>query len=133
MTAVDSIAQKIKRSRRYVFERKDFDGIASYVQVGRALNQLVERGCLMKMGYGLYTKAKTNRLTGLPMPTNPGGTDAIIQEVLKMKGVDYQIDDLSMKSIQGEITQIPSSIQFSWDSKRFSRKLTVGKRVLNGH
>ncbi|MBF4431764.1 S-adenosylhomocysteine hydrolase, partial [Vibrio anguillarum] len=29
MTAVERVYQKIKRSRRYVFERKDFDGFAS--------------------------------------------------------------------------------------------------------
>lgn len=40
MTAVECIYQKIKRSRRYVFERKDFDDVASYDQVGRALRQL---------------------------------------------------------------------------------------------
>lgn len=132
MTAVDRIFAKIKSSKRYVFERKDFDEIASYDQVGRALNQLIERGCLMKIGYGLYTKAKLNSLTGRPMPTNPGGTDAILREVLTMKGVDYQIDELSLKSINGEITQIPASVQYSWDTKQFNRKLTVGSRVLNG-
>lgn len=77
----DSIYQKIKHSRRYVFERKDFAGIASYDQVGSALNQLIYRECLMKIGYGLYTKAKLNSLTGRLMPTNPGGTDAIMREV----------------------------------------------------
>lgn len=40
MTAVECINQKIKRSRRYVFECKDFDDVASYDQVGRALRQL---------------------------------------------------------------------------------------------
>ncbi len=126
MTATDSIYQKIKRSRRYVFERKDFDGIASYDQIGRALNRLIERDCLMKIGYGLYTKARINSLTGKLMPTHPGGTDAILREVLKMKGVDYQIDALSLKSANGETTQIPSSIKYLWNTKQFNRKLIVG-------
>ena len=86
MTAVECIYQKIKRSRRYVFERKDFDDVASYDQVGRALRQLVKQGDLIKIGYGLYTKAKLNSLTGKPMPTHPGGTDALMREILKMKG-----------------------------------------------
>ncbi|MBF4338919.1 S-adenosylhomocysteine hydrolase, partial [Vibrio anguillarum] len=55
MTAVERVYQKIKRSRRYVFERKDFDGFASYDQIGRALRQLVKQGELIKLGYGLYT------------------------------------------------------------------------------
>ncbi|PMH44481.1 S-adenosylhomocysteine hydrolase [Vibrio sp. 10N.286.49.B3] len=131
MTAVDRIYQKIKRSRRYVFERKDFDGFASYDQIGRALRQLVKQGELIKLGYGLYTKARINSLTGRPMPTNPGGSDALIREVLKMKGVDFEMDNLSLQSLSGESTQIPSSVQYSWNPKQFNRKLVVGNRVLN--
>jgi len=43
MTATDRIYQKIKRFRRYVFERKDFDNYANYDQVGRVLKQLVDK------------------------------------------------------------------------------------------
>ena len=131
MTAVDRIYQKIKRSRRYVFERKDFDVFASYDQIGRALRQLVKQGELIKLGYGLYTKARINSLTGSPMPTNPGGSDALMREILKMKGVDFEMDNLSLQSLSGESTQIPSSVQYSWNPKQFNRKLAVGNRVLN--
>lgn len=131
MTAVERVYQKIKRSRRYVFERKDFDGFASYDQIGRALRQLVKQGELIKLGYGLYTKARINSLTGRPMPTNPGGSDALMREILKMKGVDFEMDSLSLQSLSGESTQIPSSVQYSWNPKQFNRKLAVGNRVLN--
>ncbi|ASA57671.1 DUF6088 family protein [Vibrio gazogenes] len=131
MTAADRINQKLKRSRRYVFERKDFEDIASYDQIGRALNQLIKQGELMKIGYGLYTKARINRLTGRLMPTNPGGSDAILREILKMKGVDFEVDSLSQQSLAGKSTQIPSSVQYSWNPKQFNRKLVVGNRVLN--
>ena len=131
MTAVERVYQKIKRSRRYVFERKDFDGFASYDQIGRALRQLVKQGKLIKLGYGLYTKARMNSLTGRPMPTNPGGSDALMREILKMKGVDFEMDKLSLQSLSGKSTQIPSSIQYSWNHKQFNRKLAVGNRVLN--
>lgn len=131
MTAVERVYQKIKRSRRYVFERKDFDGFASYDQIGRALRQLVKQGELIKLGYGLYTKARMNSLTGRPMPTNPGGSDALMREILKMKGVDFEMDKLSLQSLSGKSTQIPSSIQYSWNPKQFNRKFAVGNRVLN--
>ena len=131
MTSIDSISEKIKRSRRYVFERKDFNGIASYDQVGRALKQLVKNTQLMKLGYGLYTKARLNSLTGKPMPTHPGGTDALMREILKMKGVDFVMDSLSLQSLSGGNTQIPSSVHYSWDPKQFNRKLLVGDRALN--
>ena len=98
MTAVERISLKIKRSRRYVFERKDFENFASYAQVGRALNQLINKSELMKLGYGLYTKVRLNSLTGKLMPTHPGGTDALMREILKMKGVDFEMDPLSLQS-----------------------------------
>jgi hypothetical protein len=131
MTATDRIYQKIKRSRRYVFERKDFDNYASYDQIGRVLKQLVDKGVLIKIGYGLYTKATINSLTNKPMPTNPGGTDAIMREILKLRGVDFEMDATSLRSINGKSTQIPASIKYSWDSKQFNRNLKVGNRVLS--
>ncbi|MBB1437802.1 MAG: DUF6088 family protein [Shewanella sp.] len=131
MTATDFINQKLKRSRRYVFERKDFDNYASYDQIGRVLKKLVAQGELMKVGYGLYTKSTINSLTNKPMPKNPGGTDAIMREILKLRGVDFEMDAISKKSINGKSTQIPASIQYKWDSKQFNRIIKVGNRVLS--
>ena len=37
-------------------------------------------------------KARKNSLTGRLMPTNPGGTDALLREILKMRGVNFEID-----------------------------------------
>ncbi|HIF9368516.1 TPA: hypothetical protein ACX6RS_000550 [Photobacterium damselae] len=51
MIALDRVVLKIERSKRYVFERKDFEGMACYDQVGRALKQLVEQHLLIKIGY----------------------------------------------------------------------------------
>ncbi|MGX9458759.1 hypothetical protein ACWU37_17700 [Photobacterium damselae subsp. damselae] len=51
MIDLDRVVLKIKRSKRYVFERKDFEGIAFYAQVGLALKQLVEQHLLIKIGY----------------------------------------------------------------------------------
>ncbi|MUK48906.1 DUF6088 family protein [Aliivibrio fischeri] len=131
MTAVDRIYQKIKCSRRYVFERKDFDNDASYDQVGRVLKKLVDKGVLMKIGYGLYIKSTINSLTNKPMPTHPGGTDAIMREILRLRGVDFEMDAMSLNSINGESTQIPASIKYKWDPKFFNRNLKVGNRVLS--
>ncbi|MEC6898391.1 DUF6088 family protein [Photobacterium piscicola] len=117
MVAVERISLKIKRSRRYVFERKDFENFASYSQVCRALNKLIDKRELMKLGYGLYTKARLNSLTGKLMPTHPGGTDALMREILKMKGVDFEMDSLSLQSFAGGSPQIPSSVNYSWNKK----------------
>ncbi|SMY16225.1 DUF6088 family protein [Photobacterium aquimaris] len=131
MTAAKRISLKIKRSRRYVFERKDFEIFASYSQVGRALNQLIDKNELIRLGYGLYTKARLNSLTGKLMPTHPGGMDALMREILKMKGVDFEMDPFSLQSFAGGSTQIPSLVNYSWNKKQFNRRLVIGRRLLH--
>lgn len=83
LTTAERIAKQIKRSRRYVLERKDLGNYGSYDLFGRALKRLVEKGGLMKTGYGLFIKSTINCLTKKAMPTNPGGTDAILLGILR--------------------------------------------------
>ena len=59
MTIASKVTARINRSKRYVFARTDFTDIAGYDQVGRVLKKLVDAGDLMRIGYGLYTKART--------------------------------------------------------------------------
>lgn len=72
------IQSRLKRSKRYVFTRDDFKDLAGYDQVGSALRELVKEGLLLKVGYGVYTKARQNAITGKLMPAAPGGSAAVI-------------------------------------------------------
>lgn len=72
MTTKDRIQSQLNRSKRYVFTRDDFRDIAGYDQVGRALRTLVNEGKLMKVGYGVYTKARRNIITGKSCPQRLG-------------------------------------------------------------
>jgi len=58
MTIASKVKMRINRSKRFVFSRADFTDIAGYDQVGRELKKLVDAGNLLRIGYGLYTKAK---------------------------------------------------------------------------
>ncbi|HDM8147121.1 TPA: type IV toxin-antitoxin system AbiEi family antitoxin domain-containing protein [Vibrio harveyi] len=130
MTTLNRIEVYIKASRRHVFERKDFAHFASDSQISRSLKRLIEKGILMRVGYGLYTKATINSLTNHPMPTHPGGTDGVMLEILKKLGVPFEVDQMSLKSINGHSNQIPASVQYSWDHKAFNREIKLGNRVL---
>ena len=130
MTTLNRIEMHIKASRRYVFERKDFAHFASHSQISRSLKLLIEKGVLMRLGYGLYTKATINSLTNQPMPTHPGGTDGVMLEILKKLGVPFEIDQMSLKSINGHSNQILASVQYSWSNKAFNREIKLGNRVL---
>ena len=60
---------RIARKRGDVFLRADFDDLGGYDQVGRALRKLVREGRLMKVGYGIYARARPSLLDGKPTPT----------------------------------------------------------------
>jgi len=123
MKIQDRIRTRVKRSKRSVFLRADFTDIADYDQVGRGLRGLVREGSLLKIGYGLYVRARANRITGELMPDNPAGNDGVIIEAMERLGVDYRL--------AGESTQIPASVKVVPKSARFTRKIEVGKQRVN--
>lgn len=48
-----------------------------------------------------------------------------------MKGVDLEMDSLSLQSFAGGSTQIPSSVNYSWNKKQINRRLVIGRRVVH--
>lgn len=131
MTIQSRIQTRVKRSKRSVFLRSDFKDIADYDQVGRGLRNLVSDGLLMKIGYGLYVRARVNRITGKLMPDNVAGADGVVIEAMEKLGVDYQFDDLSNLNFSGESTQILAKVKIMPKSARFTRKIAVGTQLVN--
>jgi hypothetical protein len=131
MTTKARIQSRLKRSKRYVFTRDDFKDIAGYDQIGRALRALVKEGVLLKVGYGVYTKARRNSITGKLMPASPGGSAAVIVETLDRLKVRYRVTDATRAYNSGKSTQIPVSAGIKTPS-RFKRVLSVGNSKLNG-
>ena len=124
-----SIGTKLRRSRRMVFLRADFEKLGGYDQVGRALRELISEGKLVKIGYGLYAKARLNRFTGNPMLAAEGGFDQVAREALDRLGVDWQPSAAWKKYQEGTSTQIPANARVKVRG-RFSRKIANGNTVL---
>ncbi|WP_042143476.1 MULTISPECIES: DUF6088 family protein [unclassified Pseudoalteromonas] len=131
MTIKSRIKVRVSRSKRSVFLRSDFKDIANYDQVGRILRQMVTTGDLIKIGYGLYVRARLNRITGKPMPDNPAGADGVLIEAMERLGRDYQFDALSLSNMLGQSTQIPAKVLIKPKSSRFTRKIAVGSQGVN--
>jgi hypothetical protein len=131
MTVLQKMQTRIRRCKRSVFLRSDFKDIADYDQVGRALRLLVGDKSLLKIGYGLYVRARINRITGNVMPDNPGGPDGVMIEAMKRLGVEFQFDDLSKMNMLGKSTQIPSKVGITPTSSRFTRKIAIGGHLVN--
>lgn len=130
MTIKAKMQMRIKRSKHYVFMRDDFKDIADYDQIGRILRILVQEGELLKVGYGIYTKARKNQITGKVMPACPEGADAVILEALKRLNVKITLGETTAKYLSGESTQIPAFTQIK-TPRRFTRQLSVGRSQIN--
>lgn len=130
MSLAEKIKTRITRCKRSVFLRSDFDDLAGYDQVGRCLRQLVKDEMLLKVGYGVYVRARKNRLTGNLMPDSPSGSDGVLLEVLDRLKVEYQFDKVTQNSLSGASTQIVANIKPIING-RFSRKLQIGKQSVN--
>lgn len=123
------VIAKITRSKQEVFLRADFAPLGGYDQIGRVLRQLTAEGVLIKIGYGLYAKARFNRINGEPMASAPGGFTQIAQEALTRLGVAWSPGPATLAYQSGRSTQIPANTELVIEG-RFSRKIAVDHYVL---
>jgi hypothetical protein len=64
------IAKRIARKRGAVFLRADFSDMGDNDQIGRVLRSLARKGLLIRIGQGLYARARKSALDGKPVPEN---------------------------------------------------------------
>lgn len=127
-----NIEQRLKRavanSRAEVFVRNDFKAYGSPAQLSRVLKALVGEGRLVKVGLGVYAKARPSSLSGKPVPRIPLAQIAL--EAFKKLGIEASLGDLQRSYQAGETTQIPGEVTFNTGTRRISRKIAVGKKVV---
>ena len=102
----DRLMRRIARKRGDVFLRADFRDLGGYDQVGRGLRQLVQQGRLLKIGYGLYTRARPSLLDG--RPTRVKGLRALAAEALGRIGIQTAPTRLEQAYNAGRTTQVPT-------------------------
>ena len=127
-----NITERIKRSvvnrGDAVFLRAEFEHFGSPAQVGRALSQLTRGGSLVRLGLGVYAKAKPSVLTGQPIPARP--LEVLAPEALKKLGIPVLPSRLTQDYNAGRSTQVPSGIVLNTGKRRIARKLSFnGKTV----
>ena len=119
-TLEGKIAARITRKQSPVLLREDFDDLGGYDQVGRALLTLINKGKLIKIGYGLYAKAKVSSLTGNTVPVEP--LPALAQRALDRLGAAPGPSRAATDYQEGRSTQVPTGRLISVN-KRISRKI----------
>ena len=127
-----NIFERIKRSVANqaggVFLRAEFERFGSPAQVSRALRQLTQGGALVRLGLGVYAKAKPSVLSGQPIPARP--LEVLAPEVLKKLGIAVMPSRMTQDYNAGRSTQLPSGIVLNTGKRRIARRLSFNGQVV---
>jgi hypothetical protein len=127
-TIEERVLKRIGRKRADVFLRGDFDDLGGYDQVGRVLGNLVRKGRLVKIGHGLYTRARPSPFNGAPAPIK--GLRALAAEALTRLGIETAATRLEQAYNAGETTQVPAGRVIAV-RKRVRRRIGYGGTLMS--
>lgn len=100
------MSQRIERSKRNVFMREDFEDLGRYDQIGRALHLLIKEKMLIRIGHGLYAKAKKSSLSDKIVPVK--SLPDLAKEALERLGFETTPSRLQCDYNAGRTTQVPT-------------------------
>ena len=119
-TLKERITSRIVRGKSNVFIRKDFEDLSGYDQIGRVLRQLVAKGKIIRIGYGLYAKATISPLSGKIVPRQD--IQSLAEEALSRLKVEVYPSSFDRVYNEGRSTQVPTGRVVGVKS-RISRKI----------
>tara|TARA_R110001599_G_scaffold127379_8_gene300742 strand:+ start:7557 stop:7973 length:417 start_codon:yes stop_codon:yes gene_type:complete len=123
-----NILERLKRSIALrgddVFVRADFAKLGSEEQVGRAIRVLQEQGRIVRLGKGVYARAKPSVLTGKPIPARP--LEELAPQALQKLGVKVRPSRATRQYNDRTTTQIPAGLVVNTGPQRISRNLSFG-------
>ena len=105
-TLEGKIRYRIKRGRDSVYIPSDFFDLSDRDQVGRVLRQLIKEGLLVKIGQGIYARAKQSSLTGKLVPEKDLRSLAL--EALKKLGIKTAPSSYEQAYNAGRSKQVPT-------------------------
>lgn len=123
----ESLRKKIetriaRRRGEDVFLPREFADLGGEDQVLRALRGLVREGRLVRLGYGVYGRAITSRLSGEPILYSPNGFVGAARQALDKLGVQWEPTEAERTYNEGRSTQVPVNPVVRVKG-RFSRQL----------
>ena len=124
LSVKDRMVRSIALRKGEVILRADFEAMGSPSQISRAIKELIEAGKIVRLGYGVYAKARPSTLSGKPVPRV--SLEELAQEALEKLGVPVQLGRAQADYAEGKTTQIPVRTTFNTGQRRISRKITVG-------
>lgn len=121
MNITDRIKRSVQRRGELVFRPTDFQAFGSEASVKRALKELIDQGLLVRLGVGLYAKAKRSVLSGQPIPARP--LEVLGPMALTRLGVELCEPARTRDYNAGRTTQVPTGIVVNTGRRRITRKI----------
>src|SRR4030088_428172 len=118
-----------RRKGEDVFLPREFADLGGEDQVLRVLRGLTREGRLVRLGYGVYGRAITSKLSGKPILYSPNGFAGAARQALTKLGVEWEPTEAERAYNEGRSTQVPVNPAVRVRG-RFSRRLRDGNTEL---
>jgi len=112
--------------KKTVFLRPDFESFGTSTRVTRALQELITEGRIIRVGRGIYVKARPSSITGNPVPVEP--LETVAHKALAALGVEVQLGSAARAYVGGLTQDVPMNIAVDVGSSRVSRRIEFGGR-----
>ena len=122
-TLLEKIRERIAERRDNAFLTREFLDLGGERQVLRVLRTLTEQGELIRLGYGVYARARHSVLTNRPMLAGDG-FNSVSRQVLNKLHVPWEPTSAERAYNEGRSTQVPMTPRVRLPKgTRFNRKL----------
>jgi hypothetical protein len=115
--------------RGEIILRSDFAHMGSQSQISRLLTDFVEEGRLVRLGYGIFAKARISSISGQAVPREP--LEVLAEEAFQRLRIEVKPGKAQRDYASGQSTQIPVQAVFDTGRRRISRELMVGNRKVS--
>lgn len=128
MTVESLVRRYLARTRSPVVLRRELRDFGSASQLSVALRSLMAEGVVVRIGTGIYAKAKPSVLSGKPIPVSP--IEVLAPLALRKLGVRVQEPQRVREYNSGRTTQVPTGLVVNTGRRRITRKLGFNGKLV---
>jgi hypothetical protein len=128
MNITDRIRRSVRCRTDLVYRPADFLTFGSEASVKRALKDLTSIGVLVRLGMGIYAKAKPSLISGKPIPVQP--LEVLGPQALTKLGVRPGQSLQTAAYNSGLTAQVPTGVVVNIGKQRISRKIGFNGKFL---
>lgn len=118
------VLNKIREIKSDVILRSDISSLGKYRQISRAMNKLINDHVIVRIGYGVYSKARVSKITKKAYPCQ--SLEILGKEALTKLKVKWDIGQAEQDYNAGYSTQVPVKPSLIIENPKFSRKIRWG-------